>query len=333
LVIVALAMTGLLAFAALVVDVGHVLAEKRHMQNAADAGALAGARELCMGNTSNIITRAQQYAVTENGAATAAVLRVGDQVTVTASSTVNTVFARLFGVPTVAVSAEATAACRIASSVCNLWPLVASKDEYDAIPDGSLMYIWDDENAGLATSDVCSKCECGGVAFGGPKVGPGHRGWVRFSPPTTGCTSACGSNCGASALGCWLINDWPGSLAIGQCVPGNPGVKNSALDDAASRIGQLIKIPLYSTGTCTAANKVGSCPGDLYYIGGFGCFEVVEVRTNLTLAPKAGYTKKDCPTKARVITARKTSGCMSECDTCGGTTLPIDGSGSVGLVN
>ena len=49
LIYVALGMVVLLGFVALAIDVGYVYGERRRMQNAADAGALAGAHDLCLG--------------------------------------------------------------------------------------------------------------------------------------------------------------------------------------------------------------------------------------------------------------------------------------------
>ena len=54
LIYVAISMIVLLGFVALAVDVGYLYAERRHMQNAADAGALEAARALCFGVTSGI---------------------------------------------------------------------------------------------------------------------------------------------------------------------------------------------------------------------------------------------------------------------------------------
>ena len=48
LIYVALSMLVLLGFVALAVDVGYLYAERRHMQNAADAGALEAARALLL---------------------------------------------------------------------------------------------------------------------------------------------------------------------------------------------------------------------------------------------------------------------------------------------
>jgi uncharacterized membrane protein len=50
-VLVCLFLTAMLAFAALAVDVGRFIAERRYLQNAADAAALAGATTLVNGGT------------------------------------------------------------------------------------------------------------------------------------------------------------------------------------------------------------------------------------------------------------------------------------------
>ncbi len=50
---VALGMIALMALVALAIDGANIYATRRQMQNAADSGALAGARELCLGHTVN----------------------------------------------------------------------------------------------------------------------------------------------------------------------------------------------------------------------------------------------------------------------------------------
>ena len=47
LVVVAIGLVVVLMFVALAVDVGHWYGQRRHMQNAADAGALSGAYQFC----------------------------------------------------------------------------------------------------------------------------------------------------------------------------------------------------------------------------------------------------------------------------------------------
>ena len=57
----------LLLVSGVVLDYGMVLSLRREMQNAADAGALAGAREICFGERSNAVNSATTYALA-NGA-------------------------------------------------------------------------------------------------------------------------------------------------------------------------------------------------------------------------------------------------------------------------
>ncbi|HIC96768.1 TPA: hypothetical protein EYP12_09155, partial [Candidatus Bipolaricaulota bacterium] len=87
LVLIALAMVVLMAFLALVLDLGFAYAQRRRMQNAADAGAFAGAWELAFSETPDPVGRAQEYAVQRNGADSAQVTVDGDRVTVVAIKT------------------------------------------------------------------------------------------------------------------------------------------------------------------------------------------------------------------------------------------------------
>jgi hypothetical protein len=110
-VLVAVCLVAILAFLALVIDVGNAYAQRRQTQNAADAGALAGAHELAIGSsTSEIQARANEYAVQRNGADSAQVGVNSDTVTVTATKTFPTFFAGIVGLSelTVTVTAEAS---------------------------------------------------------------------------------------------------------------------------------------------------------------------------------------------------------------------------------
>ena len=65
----ALSLVVLLGIAALAIDVGRLYGERRRMQNAADAAALAGAHELCQGRPdADAIAMANDYAIARNGA-------------------------------------------------------------------------------------------------------------------------------------------------------------------------------------------------------------------------------------------------------------------------
>lgn len=111
-VVVALLAT-LFVFAATTIDVSYAYAMRRQMQNAADAGALAGAQELCYGclTCQDAWTRAVDFAQ-RNGAHDVEVKVMGKVVRVTARVTFHTFFAGIFGIHEIAMEASAAAACK-----------------------------------------------------------------------------------------------------------------------------------------------------------------------------------------------------------------------------
>jgi hypothetical protein len=107
----------LIMMVALLLDGGALMLNRRTAQNAADAGALAGARELCMGNGKNAaIAAAINYAVTENGATSATAEVSYDkvkngEVIVTVQWEQGSFFARIFNKNTLSSGAVAGAGC------------------------------------------------------------------------------------------------------------------------------------------------------------------------------------------------------------------------------
>jgi uncharacterized membrane protein (GlpM family) len=95
---VAMILMVLIAFLIIAIDIGNLMNERRRMQNAADAGALAGAWELCFGEPSMASARASEYAIDRNGAEVASVTVYSYTVTVRASESVDTYLAGLIGV-------------------------------------------------------------------------------------------------------------------------------------------------------------------------------------------------------------------------------------------
>jgi hypothetical protein len=152
LIMVAISLFVLIGVIALAVDVGHWYGQRRHMQNAADAAALAGAYEICINKeTSDTIIRATAIEYAERNGADAAMVDVlitdptgtetaGDipsvrnTVVVTAGVAAETFFARLFGLETVDVGAVAAAACGKASEGCGAMPIAF---DYDTFRDPS----------------------------------------------------------------------------------------------------------------------------------------------------------------------------------------------------
>ena len=112
LILVALALPVLVAFLALAADSGNFYLARRISQNAADAGALAGAVELCIqdATAAQIRASAEAYALC-NGADRIAV-EVGEvAVSVEVFTTRPTIFLGLAGMDHFEVGASATAGC------------------------------------------------------------------------------------------------------------------------------------------------------------------------------------------------------------------------------
>lgn len=113
LILFVLAVFALLTLSALVIDGGQAYLSRRQAQAAADAGALAGARDLCKGSKQSAvaISVAENYATAENHAASATAWIQDGEVHVETTVTYNSFFAQLLGVPEINATAEAAAAC------------------------------------------------------------------------------------------------------------------------------------------------------------------------------------------------------------------------------
>jgi Flp pilus assembly protein TadG len=114
-VIIALGFVAFVAMLALVLDGANAYAAKRQAQNAADAGALAGATYMCKNkDQAGGITQATTYAINKNGASSAVVTANLSAGTVVVTATVqrNTFFAGVIGFSQLAPRAVAAAACR-----------------------------------------------------------------------------------------------------------------------------------------------------------------------------------------------------------------------------
>ncbi len=110
--LVVLMMFAIIAMVALILDGGTIMSNRRTAQAAADAGALAGAKQLCLGNPSRAISDGKYYAEL-NGAATpvADPTISGGMIHVITSVTQPSFFAGIFGVSTLPAGASADAGC------------------------------------------------------------------------------------------------------------------------------------------------------------------------------------------------------------------------------
>src|SRR5512139_1081114 len=96
-ILIALMMMVLIGLLALVLDGGFSYASRRASQNAADAGALAGANILCGTSGGDAYAAAWDYAVTRNGAVDADISIAEKMITVTATIPHQSFFAGLIG--------------------------------------------------------------------------------------------------------------------------------------------------------------------------------------------------------------------------------------------
>jgi Flp pilus assembly protein TadG len=129
---VALSLIALALFLGLATDVGQMYSQRRQMQLAANAGALAGARELCLGkDESEAVTIAERSANPASGSAQVTAVAIGNRMTVTTTVTTRSIFTRFVGLETTNIIAIAQAACP--TSACNA-ALVATTEDVAAAP-------------------------------------------------------------------------------------------------------------------------------------------------------------------------------------------------------
>lgn len=146
LVMMALLLSLLLGFTALVVDVGYLYAEKRQLQTAVDAAALAGAQDLPF--QAAAVSQAQNY-ITSNIEDSHPVITTPYQsnskfLAAAATKEVPTFFAKFLGVSSVNLSAQAVAQ-KINRWVGEALPFVNLDDNYRA---NSEIEIWESTGNG-----------------------------------------------------------------------------------------------------------------------------------------------------------------------------------------
>jgi hypothetical protein len=327
---------GLLAFIAIAIDAGNIYAERRRMQNAADAAALAGAYELCRLSSVDMARGKARDYLTRNGVQVIGPLDVvvdDNVVRVTARKTADAFLADLAGFPTFDVSAGASAACGVAKSACGIWPVtfeLAFWEENLACGEKFILWDADKDNQQLTCTidgEERPPCDCYNCDLDNDGeddfriITETSRGWLDFSdniqPPYLDTCKAPG--CGASELACRIRNDFSGKIEVPTCIPGLRGVKAGAKDDVESRIGDAVTIPLYSSTNCPSGSNCNGTDADTYYITKLGCVTVEGWEQNFELQPKPDFPdlKKE-KSKAIIVSRRCDGACTSTCGTTDG---------------
>lgn len=247
LVIVALAMVVLIGFLALAIDAGNAYAQRRRMQNAADAGALAGARALALGE--NAEAAATEYAVHRNGADSAEVTIDGRTVTVVARRSFSSFFARVLQWPMLSAAAQATASYGrpVQMRDRGFFPVAVRDDSFEK---GNEYEIWDDDKE---PDDPPEDVIVGG-----------NRGWLNFN----------GGNVSNSELKQWVREGYFTTLTVGDWINGDPGTRASALHEAKQhRIGDTVFMVVYDT---VRDGEEGNGQLD-YHVISFALFQIISV--------------------------------------------------------
>ena len=268
LVVVAVMLVGLIGMLALVVDMGNIYSQRRFMQNAADAAALAGARALAL--EQDVARSVHEYAVTHNGAEQYEYAVVGHTVAVTVHKSFPTYFAGVVGVPTARVSAVAVAGYspvqRLQDSA-DLMPVTVRRDVW---APGQVLRIWADDKG-----------------VGDPQPGDvwdGQRGWLNYD----------GHEVADREVEEWIRYGYRGPVWVGMWINGTPGVKAASLIEFETwRLGKDVVVPIFDVvEQDNPGHDLGSGQLD-YRIVGFGVFHVTHVERTGNPKYVEGYFVRD----------------------------------------
>jgi len=311
LVYVTLALIAVLAVVALAIDVGFAYSTRRHMQNAADAGALAGAQALCRGEGADgARAAARRYAIANNAqTADVTVEQVGrgGSVSVVARGTIDTYLAGVVNVQQMNVAADAQAACGPVRTgrACGIAPFAFPYQQWQNVKG-----ICGREFLVIDSDKVCGQdvvCD----------LNNGDRGWLDLPQVDLSLYStSCVQSCGQATVRCYLQNDYPAPIALPACIRAQPGVAASTFRAAGDVPGRIMRVPLYDRGCGWPGDPAvsGSCGGaNAYHLVDFGCIEIVESGQGLPEPPPS--KKKDNNVKWLKAKVSCSAECYLGCNT------------------
>jgi len=219
LIFTALSMATLISFMFLVLDGSNLYAQRRRMQNAADAGSLAGTRALAAGATdAQIYAAIQEYTLTRNGATsftaqyqtynghscvsigavgTGSIPPNADCVLVNATNSFSTTGSIFLGHADLNVTASAALVYGSIVETGTLWPMAVKWNNFQY---GQLYQLW------------------------GDRTGPGGFGWLDWNGPPVGTPELANNILNPSNSGEW---------EVGDLVPSGPGVRAASSVDSA----------------------------------------------------------------------------------------------------
>lgn len=268
-IVVAFALAALMATTALIVDIGLLYQERRQLQTAVDAAALAAAQDLAEGRGELLAeARAEQY-LGNNAQVPPESFSIAypapQQVEVTARTKRTLFLAKIFGKSTASLKASAIAAWGPASAVRNLVPILVPVE-----------YVSSYTGPGKAGSFELGTDRPREESPSSPGKGLPRKAFFWLGDFDAGSG-------GTPDYADWIINGYPEEVEKGAVANGE-GVKAALKEALAQRIeiDKSVILPLYDT------TEGGGSPGK-YHTVGFA--EFVITGFDLTGNPKtiSGY--------------------------------------------
>jgi hypothetical protein len=278
-VTVAILLPVLFGMLALVLDGGNAYLQRRAAQTAADAGALAGAREYCLvGDVNLALDTAFDY-VDRNRVRNTV---IEAEISIDADGIVivktyipfNTFFGQVLGRPTMTASAIAAAACFLPGAATGILPvawncsppiegLPSDSNSCDILFDKQYVimdsktsekdfYCQDPPNMGLPEGTLDCDYDDDGV---NDLLAGGDRSWLDLD----------GGGGGSNELVDWINGGFNGTAKIHTWYGGQSGVANDVFQAAAGRVGDYVLFPVFDSYCDQPGALPESSCSDLYH--------------------------------------------------------------------
>jgi Flp pilus assembly protein TadG len=243
-VVVALLLVPMLGFAAIAVDIGALYAERARLQTAADAAALAVARDCALGDCGDAQATATELVTANVGDAEADEPELGtgpSTVTVTGSTPTEHWFAPILGQESTTVAATATVAWGAPGGGTAALPLIFSQCEFTAQTGGGL------PSTTVERTILFPKTSSTGCTGSNGLFVPGGFGWL-----TTG-----GGSCKATSKAGGNVDSEPGNNPSQGCTTG----------DFAALQGRTVLLPIFDRYGSSGSNA-------WYHVHGYAAFHI-----------------------------------------------------------
>ncbi len=256
-VLMGLMMMVLIGMLALVMDGGFAFLQRRGAQTAADAGALAGAREMCRSGDTALATQvALDYAIVRNRALEANVSIINGEVEVTTRNPFPTFFGQVLGRASMTSSAIAAAKCFPPGRGTGILPIGWNCPPDETYPDADGILNCDmqygpgqpyiimnskktgDDDTYCISDGGTVDCDPDGDGYDELLAG-GNRSWLDL----TGSGSDAGD--GSAELRFWIENGFGGTITMHTWFAGQPGVSNNVFMSVKTRLLDPVLLPVY----------------------------------------------------------------------------------------